>query len=99
MTTDRWIILATIALSFRAGVTNLLAYHKGFNGGFIQFKSICLTRGLLAMVYTTSFVWLFFNTERRLDWSRVMLGVGLVVWYQVWMLLKPISRGLIGLFA
>lgn len=41
-------------------------------------------RGLLATIYMVAYVWLFFHPTRRLEWSRLMIGVSLTAWTLVW---------------
>ena len=80
MKLTQFLVLLGALLAGWAAFTNMRAARRGVHRG----RVLCAMRGVLALVYSGAYFWLYFNPAERLHWSYVMQGVSLPVWLIVW---------------
>ena len=80
MTLNQFLVLLGAVLAGWAATTNLRGARRGFPAG----RVLCAMRGVLALVYSVAYIWLYFHPADRLHWSYVMQGVSIPVWLIVW---------------
>lgn len=84
---DLFVIWTNAVLAAIAAVTLLLAARHSFP----ELRATFAAGGVLASIYTGSYIWLAMNLERAKEWSQLMRPVGMVAWLVAWILPAAIS--------